>query len=103
MAQRLLAHQKWARENDPPQPIRSRGREGLADLSGFIELDDKTPEEFASLILGRLAIHEGNPKDHYTKPAPPPVVVLKTDIPPALLRPRGGAEEDRRRPLARRR
>ena len=40
---------------------------GLHGLSGFIELDDKTPEQFATLILERLAINEGQPKDHYTK------------------------------------
>ena len=38
---------------------------GLFGLGGFIDLDDKTPEQFATLILQRLAINEGKPKDHY--------------------------------------
>jgi hypothetical protein len=42
--------------------------DGLSPAAGFIELDHKTPEQFASLILERLAINEGKPKDHYTKP-----------------------------------
>ncbi|PYK26436.1 MAG: hypothetical protein DME59_07730, partial [Verrucomicrobia bacterium] len=34
-----------------------------------MELDKKTPEQFATLILERLAPNEGKPKDHYTKSA----------------------------------
>lgn len=41
--------------------------DGLSPASGFIELDEKTPEQFATLILERLAINEGLLKDHYTK------------------------------------
>jgi hypothetical protein len=41
---------------------------GLFRGAGFIELDTKTPEQFASLILERLARNEGKPRDHYTKP-----------------------------------
>lgn len=40
--------------------------EGLYSDAGFIELDDKTPEQAASFILERLAINEAEPKDHYT-------------------------------------
>lgn len=40
---------------------------GLHGLAGFIELDHKTPEQAATLILERLALNEGLPKDHYTK------------------------------------
>jgi hypothetical protein len=40
---------------------------GLLGLAGFIDLDEKTPEQFATLILQRLAINEGKPKDHYAK------------------------------------
>ena len=43
--------------------------DGLSPTAGFIELDRKTPEQFATLILERLALNEGLPKDHYTKPA----------------------------------
>lgn len=44
---------------------------GLHGLAGFIELDHKTPDEAAALILERLAVNEGKDKDHYTKPTPP--------------------------------
>ena len=55
--------------------------DGLAPTAGFIELDHKTPEQFATLILERLALNEGHPKDHYTKPVSASAPVLKTDIP----------------------
>ncbi|HJQ57120.1 MAG TPA: TIR domain-containing protein [Vineibacter sp.] len=45
--------------------------EGLYGLAGFIDLDDETPAAAATLILQRLAINEGNPKDHYTSDAQP--------------------------------
>jgi len=41
---------------------------GLYGLAGFVELDHKSPEEAAKLILERLAHNEGKAKDHYTKP-----------------------------------
>ena len=41
--------------------------DGLSQVAGFIELDDKTPEQFATLILQRLALNEKKPKDYYTK------------------------------------
>ena len=40
--------------------------DGLSPASGFVELDDKTPEQCAKLVLERLAINEGRPRDHYT-------------------------------------
>ena len=46
--------------------------DGLSPAAGFIELDQKTPEQFASLILERLAINEGKARDHYARPAEPP-------------------------------
>src|SRR5205823_1664961 len=49
---------------------------GLYDTAGWIELESKTPEQFATLILERLALNEGLPKDHYTKP------VVATDSTP---------------------
>ena len=52
--------------------------DGLFRGAGFIELDHKTPEQFAKLILERLAINESKPKDHYTKSIPP-----SGDTPPA--------------------
>jgi tetratricopeptide (TPR) repeat protein len=45
--------------------------EGLFENAAFIELDHKTPEQFATLILERLALNEGKAKDHYTKPDVP--------------------------------
>jgi hypothetical protein len=39
---------------------------GLYSTAGFIELDHKTPEQTASLILERLALNEGKLKDHDT-------------------------------------
>lgn len=41
--------------------------DGLSAAAGFIELGDKTPAEFARLILQRLAMNEAHPKDYYTK------------------------------------
>jgi hypothetical protein len=39
--------------------------DGLYGLGGFIELDDKTPEQLADLILERLAINESKPREFY--------------------------------------
>ena len=41
---------------------------GLHDGVGFVELDNKTPEETATLILQRLARNEDKPRDHYVEP-----------------------------------
>jgi len=41
--------------------------DGLGHAAAFVELDDKTPEQLATLVLERLAINEGLPKDHYTR------------------------------------
>lgn len=69
---------------------------GLFRGAGFIELDRKTPDEFATLILERLALNEGLPKDHYTKPAVVTASVPKTDIPHNLpaLQPFFGRENE---------
>ncbi len=40
---------------------------GLSPAAAFIELDDKTPEAFAELILQRLALNEDLPADHYLR------------------------------------
>ncbi len=46
---------------------------GLYDTAGFVELDSKTPEQAAALILERLALNEGKPKDHFAaRPTPTP-------------------------------
>ena len=38
---------------------------GLYPTAGFVELDNKTPYQAASLILERLALNEGHTKHHY--------------------------------------
>jgi hypothetical protein len=40
--------------------------QGLYSTSGFVDLDDKTPEQAATRILERLALNEGKPKDEYS-------------------------------------
>jgi hypothetical protein len=44
---------------------RVEGR-GLFGLAGFIDLDDKTPDDLVEFIDQRLALTEGYPRDHYT-------------------------------------
>lgn len=39
---------------------------GLYSTAGFVELDDKTSEQTATLILQRLALNESKPKNYYT-------------------------------------
>lgn len=70
--------------------------DGLFRGAGFIELDDKTPEAFVTLILERLALNEGHPKDHYTKPAVVVASTPKTLIPHNLpsLQPFFGREDE---------
>lgn len=69
---------------------------GLYDTAGWIELDNKSPEQFATLILERLARNEGLPKDHYTKPAAASGDTPRTSIPHNLpsLQPFFGREEE---------
>ena len=70
--------------------------DGLSPAAGFIELDDKTPEEFATLILERLAINEGNSRDHYFGASPTivstPVITIPHNLP--ALQPFFGREEE---------
>ncbi len=54
---------------------------GLYSTAGFIELDHKTPEQFAALILERLALNEGHAKDHYARAADPTGATPRTSIP----------------------
>lgn len=72
---------------------------GLFGLAGFIELDHKTPEQFATLILERLALNEGLPKDHFTKPVVASGDTPRTSIPHNLpsLQPFFGREEELRK------
>lgn len=59
---------------------RAEGR-GLRGLAGYTDLDDLTPDEAAAGILERLALNDGKPKEHYTKPAPPSGKATHTSIP----------------------
>ena len=70
--------------------------QGLYGGAGFIELDTKTPEQFVTLILERLALNEGKSKDHYTKPVSASALILKTSIPHNLptLQPFFGREDE---------
>ncbi len=74
---------------------RAEGK-GLFGLAGFIELDEKTPEQFATLILERLALNEGLAKDHYTKNAVATDSTPRTSIPHNLpsLQPFFGREDE---------
>lgn len=69
---------------------------GIYDTAGFIEVDHKTPEQAADLILERLALNEGHPKDHYTKPTGTGGKPFSTSIPNNLphLQPFFGRAEE---------
>jgi tetratricopeptide (TPR) repeat protein len=73
--------------------------DGLSPAAGFIELDNKTPEQFATLILERLALNEGLPKNHYTKPVAASGETPRISIPHNLpsLQPFFGREEELRK------
>ncbi len=70
--------------------------DGLFRGAGFIELDDKSPEAFVTLILERLALNEGRPKNHYTKHTAVVASAPRTPIPHNLpsLQPFFGREEE---------
>ena len=72
---------------------------GLYSTAGFSELDDKTPEQFADLILERLALNEGKPKDYYLRPAvaspAAPHPSIRHNLP--TLQPFFGREEELRK------
>lgn len=44
--------------------------DGLFDAAAFVELDERTPQQTAGLILERLALNEGRPRDYYSRRAP---------------------------------
>ena len=70
--------------------------DGLSEAAGFIELDDKTPDDLALLILERLALNEGRPKDYYAKPSSHDGMAHHTSIPNNLprLQPFFGREDE---------
>ena len=55
--------------------------QGLHENAGFVELDLKTPEQAVALILERLALNEGHPKDHYTASAAPAKTSTPNNLP----------------------
>lgn len=59
---------------------------GLHGLAGYTDLDNLSPEQAADLILERLAINEGKPKDYYTKPPDADHKPLSTAVPNNLPR-----------------
>jgi tetratricopeptide (TPR) repeat protein len=60
--------------------------DGLSPAAGFIELDDKTPDDLAVLILERLALNEDKPKYAYITRTPPGDKAHHTSIPNNLPR-----------------
>jgi len=60
--------------------------DGLFSDAGFIEFDQKTPAQAATIILERLALNEGKVKDHYSKSETTSPPVLKSSIPNNLPR-----------------
>ena len=60
--------------------------EGLYSDAGFTELDSKSPEQFTRLILERLALNEGKPRDSYLKRTSPVERAHYTAIPNNLPR-----------------
>jgi tetratricopeptide (TPR) repeat protein len=60
--------------------------QGLYENAGFVELDHKTPDQVATLILERLALNEGHPKEHYTTASSLSPQPAKTSTPNNLPR-----------------
>jgi tetratricopeptide (TPR) repeat protein len=59
---------------------------GLYSTAGFIELNHKTPEQAADLILERLALNEGLPKNYYQTDSRDGSERLRSPIPNNLPR-----------------
>jgi tetratricopeptide (TPR) repeat protein len=59
---------------------------GLYSTAGYVELDSKSPEQSATLILQRLALNEGKPKDYYTADSSTSARAPSTSIPNNLPR-----------------
>jgi hypothetical protein len=66
---------------------------GLYGLAGFVELDNRTPDDAANLILERLALQEGQPAGAY---ASPPSDVDWPEVAPPLEWPVADLHEPRR-------
>lgn len=61
--------------------------EGLFSLAGYSDLQHETPESTVAVILERLALNEGHPKDHYTKITPTRLAVITKPSTPNNLPP----------------
>jgi tetratricopeptide (TPR) repeat protein len=59
---------------------------GLYSTAGFVELDDKTAEEFAHLIFERLALNEAKSRDFYKTTINLPIRGVPTSVPNNLPR-----------------
>jgi len=59
---------------------------GLYGTAGFVELDHKTPQQTATLILERLALNEGKPKSYYMTGGVSPSQPATTSTPNNLPR-----------------
>lgn len=73
--------------------------QGVFSLGGYVDLDRKTPDEAAVLILERLALNEGKSKDLYTRLAVEGGATPRTSIPHNLpsLQPFFGRKEELRK------
>ncbi|HXU37138.1 MAG TPA: tetratricopeptide repeat protein [Blastocatellia bacterium] len=60
--------------------------DGLYSDAGFIDFDQKTPAQTATVILERLALNERKPRDYYSKADTTGQPALKTTIPNNLPR-----------------
>ncbi|MGH9196314.1 MAG: AAA family ATPase, partial [Acidimicrobiia bacterium] len=59
---------------------------GLYDTAGYVDFDDKTPEQAAAVILERFALNKGKAADHYTSGSDDHSVPSKATTPNNLPR-----------------
>ena len=69
---------------------------GLRGLAGYTDFDDLTPDQAVDVVLERLALNEGKPKDHYTTGTAGGSERPRTSVPNNLprLEPFFGREEE---------
>ena len=59
---------------------------GLYDTAGYVDFDEKTPEQAAAVILERFALNEGKVADHYASGSDDHSIPSKTTTPNNLPR-----------------
>ena len=59
---------------------------GLYDTAGYVDFDEKTPEQAAAVILERFALNEGKAADHYASGSDDHSIPSKTTTPNNLPR-----------------